>query len=274
MRLAARLHRQSHALQPQYCHFLYAGFVLGGDRGSVARADLTLWLSRVLRPVLWVRPVEGTLAADSLIQGPRRTSGTVAALMLSLALVIALGGVARSSLRFAFGVDAKRAQPRLVRHHGANLTARSFVFPASLGDGLRPDTGGRRSSVGPQLSACGKGWAGDAGGLDVAFRRTPRETAAGRGRFRLRCTGARNRSKARAGLGEFRAITWRQAGRNPGDSVPCRHLRLPIAGIVRDFSDQQGSLLISPRPIFAAWHDDSVNVFRFYLEPGPGNVLR
>jgi 1-hydroxycarotenoid 3,4-desaturase len=55
-------------------------------------------LTRALRPVLrrlW--PVEGALAADSLIQAPRRTSATVAALMLSLALVIGQGGVARAA---------------------------------------------------------------------------------------------------------------------------------------------------------------------------------
>ena len=45
----------------------------------------------------WLRPVEGALAADSLIQAPRRTSATVAALMLSLALVVGQGGVARAA---------------------------------------------------------------------------------------------------------------------------------------------------------------------------------
>ena len=55
-------------------------------------------LSRLLRvPLKWLRPVEGALAADSLIQAPRRTSATVAALMLSLALVVGQGGVARGS---------------------------------------------------------------------------------------------------------------------------------------------------------------------------------
>jgi putative ABC transport system permease protein len=49
---------------------------------------------------------------------------------------------------------------------------------------------------------------------------------------------------------------------------PSGVLRLPVAGIVRDFSDQQGSLLIS-RDLFARyWHDDRVNLFRVYLKPG------
>src|ERR1700676_5689093 len=50
--------------------------------------------------------------------------------------------------------------------------------------------------------------------------------------------------------------------------APGGTLRLPIAGIVRDFSDQQGSLLISRALYKRAFHDDSVNVFRLYLEGG------
>ena len=64
-----------------------------------ARPLLSLRLARALRArcCKWLRPVEGALAADSLIQSPRRTSASVAALMLSLALVIGLAGIARAS---------------------------------------------------------------------------------------------------------------------------------------------------------------------------------
>jgi putative ABC transport system permease protein len=50
--------------------------------------------------------------------------------------------------------------------------------------------------------------------------------------------------------------------------APTGMLHLPIAGIVRDFSDQQGSLLMSRDLYVRAWHDDAVNVFRLYLAPG------
>ena len=46
-----------------------------------------------------LRPVEGLLAADSLIQAPRRTGTSVAALMLSLALAVAFAGTAQSAYR-------------------------------------------------------------------------------------------------------------------------------------------------------------------------------
>jgi len=49
---------------------------------------------------------------------------------------------------------------------------------------------------------------------------------------------------------------------------PNATLHLPIIGIVRDFSDQQGSILMDRATYIKAWHDDSVNVFRLYLKPG------
>src|SRR5262249_33634973 len=59
---------------------------------------LSLAVAKMLRPILkWMRPVEGALAADSLIQAPRRTSASVAALMLSMAAVVGFAGMARAS---------------------------------------------------------------------------------------------------------------------------------------------------------------------------------
>jgi putative ABC transport system permease protein len=45
-------------------------------------------------------------------------------------------------------------------------------------------------------------------------------------------------------------------------------LHLPIVGIVRDFSDQQGSIVINLSVYQRAWNDDSANLFRIYLAPG------
>ena len=41
---------------------------------------------------------------------------------------------------------------------------------------------------------------------------------------------------------------------------------------MRDFSDQQGSLLLSRDVFVRYWNDDSVNVFRIYLQPGADGV--
>jgi putative ABC transport system permease protein len=50
--------------------------------------------------------------------------------------------------------------------------------------------------------------------------------------------------------------------------TPRGTLRTPIVGIVRDFSDQQGSLLMARDVFVRGWNDDTVNIFRIYLAPG------
>src|SRR5581483_1980740 len=62
--------------------WFYAGYVLTIFAALLLVPTVALWFAKGLRPVLkWIRPVEGSLAADSLIQSPRRTSGAIAALM-------------------------------------------------------------------------------------------------------------------------------------------------------------------------------------------------
>jgi putative ABC transport system permease protein len=45
-------------------------------------------------------------------------------------------------------------------------------------------------------------------------------------------------------------------------------IRLPIVGIVVDYSDQQGTILMDRTLFLRYWNDDSVNVFRVYVKPG------
>ena len=50
--------------------------------------------------------------------------------------------------------------------------------------------------------------------------------------------------------------------------APYGTIRLPIAGIVLDYSDQQGTILMDRTLFQQYWHDDTVNIFRVYLKPG------
>jgi putative ABC transport system permease protein len=45
-------------------------------------------------------------------------------------------------------------------------------------------------------------------------------------------------------------------------------MRLPIVGIVVDYADQQGSILLDRAVFRQYWQDDTINVFRLYLQPG------
>ena len=94
---------------------------------------LTVCLTRALRPLLTrIRAVEGALAADSIIQAPRRTSGSVAALMLSLALIIAFGGMARGAYGSIVQWLDTTLNPDLFVMPSQRLDVRTTRFPAAM----------------------------------------------------------------------------------------------------------------------------------------------
>ena len=51
-------------------------------------------------------------------------------------------------------------------------------------------------------------------------------------------------------------------------SAPYGLIRLPIVGILIDYSDQQGAIMIDRKLFINYWHDESVNMFRVYTKPG------
>ncbi len=57
-----------------------------------------------------------------------------------------------------------------------------------------------------------------------------------------------------------------------GDRVdipsPNGAVHLPIVGVVTDYSDQQGTILMDRSVYRRYWNDDTANVFRIYLAPG------
>ena len=112
---------------------------------------LSLALARALRPVLkWLRPVEGALAADSLIQAPRRTSASVAALMLSLALVVAFAGMARASYTSIIDWMDTTLNPDLFVMPSQDIVIRTLRFPPEMEAELRRMPGIDARADGPQ----------------------------------------------------------------------------------------------------------------------------
>ncbi|MEO7144139.1 MAG: FtsX-like permease family protein, partial [Bryobacteraceae bacterium] len=210
---------------------------------------------------------EGTLAADSLIQSPRRTSGAVAALMLALALVISLGGLARASYSsIAKWLDIA-LNPDLFVTPSESLTARSFRFPASIGEGLRNIDGIAevqfvRDARVPIGGAPIMLVAADVGELE---RRSQLPPVAGDAVRMYRMVAA---GKAVIASDNFALLHGYHLGDVVNIPTPKGVLRLPIAGVVTDYSDQQGSLLMDRRLFIQYWNDDSVNLFRVYLKPG------
>jgi putative ABC transport system permease protein len=58
-------------------------------------------------------------------------------------------------------------------------------------------------------------------------------------------------------------------------SAPRGVIRLPIVGIIVDYSDQQGAIIVDRSLYERYWDDDSVNFFRVYLAKGAsGNEVK
>lgn len=251
-----------------YTLVFYTGYLLAVVAALFVTPFAALWLARALRPALkWLRPVEGALAADSLIQAPRRTSGTVAALMLSLALVISLAGLARASYSSITRWLDVALNPDLFVTTAESLTSRSFVFPPSLGEGLRRIPGIAAVQFVRSVRVVLRGIPIMVVALDVESlrRRAKLPPVAGdpKTMYEVAAEG-----KGVLASENFSLLHGYKLGDLLDIPTPSGVLRLPIAGVVPDYSDQQGSLLIDRRVFVHYWHDDSVNIFRIYLARG------
>ena len=234
----------------------------------LATPQLVLGLGRLLRPVLrFIRPVEGALAADSLLAAPRRTSATVAALMLSLALVVGLAGSALGAYADISAWMSTALNPDLFVTSSESLTAREYRFPASMGDELehvpQVEQVQRLRSTRIELD-----------GEQVLLLVVETRKLADRSP-RIVLQGDPTSMYERVARGEAVLASENYAalrGQHVGDVVqiptPEGILSLPIAGVVREYSDQQGALFLDRAVFLERWHDDGVDLFRLYLAKG------
>lgn len=255
----------------------YAGYILAVAAVLLLTPTLALWLTRALRPLLkFIWPVEGALAADSLLQAPRRTSSTVAAVMLSIALVVGLAGLSRASYASIEEWLTTTLNPDFYVSASSTLVARAFRFPYETIEPLRAVAG--VDEVQPVRSA------------RMLFRGGPVMLVA----IDIERIGART-PRRRPVAGDFQTMN-RLAGQGKGLIIsenlyrlerlklgemlevpsPSGIVRLPIVGVLRDYSDQQGAIFIDRSLYLKYWKDPSVDVFRVYVKPGarPDDVRR
>jgi putative ABC transport system permease protein len=245
----------------------YAGFVMALLAMLLLSPSVALWLTRALRPFLkWVRPVEGALAADSLIQAPRRTSATVTALMLSLALVVGLGGIARASVESIMEWTTTALNPDLFVAASQSLSERNFRFPESMGNVIR----GLEGVDVLQMVRTQR----------IIYRQNPVMIVAveadslGERARRPQVEGPDDMYvQAAQGKGvilsdHFVGLYGLHYGQTIELATPTGNRRIPIVGIVVDWSDQQGVILMDRKTYKAYFLDDSVNIFRVYAKKG------
>jgi putative ABC transport system permease protein len=246
----------------------YVGYVLAVVVALLLSPMLSVALARALRPLLKAaRPVEGALAADSLIQAPRRTSASVAAVMLSLALVVAFAGMARASYDSIIGWMETAFNPELFVAPSQNIVIRTIRFPESMHDELAAVPGIARVQSVRDARIVFRGTpimvvAVDIKSISETARREPVE---GNADDMYARTAAGHALMVSDNLAQLQHLRIGQILELP---APYGTIRLPIAGIVLDYSDQQGTILMDRTLFQQYWHDDTVNVFRVYLAPG------
>lgn len=246
----------------------YLGYIFMVMSALLFAPTLTVLLSRAIRPVLrWILPAEGTLAADSLIQTPRRTSATVAALMLSLAMVMGFGGVTESIHNSLTEWMNNALNPDFFVSPSANLTARSSTFP---------------QSVGPLIeSVPGVGMVQLVRNARILIDNTPvmlvsvetekisktvkRVPLAGNIDDMNRLTAAGKGLIVSDGFQSLHKIHLGDTVRLPS---PAGILALPVVGVIRDYSDMQGTIFIDRSVYKKWWGDDTVNIARVYVKKG------
>jgi putative ABC transport system permease protein len=251
-----------------YRPIFYFGFLLTISGALLLTPTIALGITRAIRPLLCkLRPVEGALAADALIQAPRRTAGTVAALMLSLTMVIGFGGMAVASYHSITGWMEIALNPDLVVATSDNLASRTFRFPARLGEELK--------------TVEGVGIVQDVTAPRIIYRNRPVLLVAveieslGRTARRKPLLGDTDDMYRRTAAGEGVMVADNLALLNNlhlGEIVeiptPSGLLKLPIVGVVEDYSDQSGTFLIDREVYKRYWKDDSCSLFRVYVKKG------
>jgi len=249
--------------------FFYGGYLLMVGAVLLLTPTLALWLAVVLRPVLnRIRPVEGPLAVESIILAPRRTSSTVAALMLSLAMTIGLGGLARSTYRSVEQwLDATFNAPLFVTTAETGAS-QYYRFPASMLPALRQIEG--IEEVQPvrdvRLRLRGKPVLLVATDMPAFGRRTRgRQIVAGRYEEMYRLAAAAKGFVAAENFAERRGAAF---GDTMEFDTPSGSLRLPMVGIVKDLSHQEGTIFLDQSVYRQYWRDDTSDMFRVYLKPG------
>jgi len=251
-----------------YRPLFYVGYGLSLLAALLLVPYLSHALVKLLRiPLRWLRPVEGALAADSLLQAPRRTSATVAALVMALALVIGQGGMARGSMLSIEEWVTNTLNPDLFVSASETLSARDFHFPASMQRELEAVPGIAEVQAVRGVRMQYRGLPMMVYGIEAAklAGRVKRHMIAGDRATMDRLTAEGKGVIVAENLASLLKL---KLGDTFELAAPAETLRLPVVGIVRDLSNQLGTVFLD-RSVFArAFADDSVDIFRIYAQPG------
>jgi putative ABC transport system permease protein len=214
-----------------------------------------------------VLPAEGTLAADSLVQAPRRTSATVSALMLSLAMVVGFGGFTHSMYDSINEWMETALNPDFFVTPTPNLTLRNMTFPQEIGALIEAIDGVDQVQLVRNARVLYRQIPVMAVSIETSklVQKVRRVPIAGDYDEMNRLVAE---GKGLIASDSFVQIQKLKLGDIVDLPTPGGILRLPIVGIIRDYSDLQGTIFIDRAVYSQWWNDSAVNVARVYVRKG------
>jgi putative ABC transport system permease protein len=246
----------------------YAGYVSLLIAALLLTPVCSSALVGALRPIAQrIRPVEGALAIDSLASAPRRTSATVAAVMLAIALAVGLGGAARAMYKDLSDYATHAITADFYVTASPVLVGREYRFP----DAMTAELAGIEGIA--QVHRARQARIDYHGTLLMIFATEVAKLAATGKRMVVAGDAEEMYRLAARGEGvigsqNFATLNRVRLGDTVELSAPSGVVRLPLVGIVREYADQQGSVMLDLSVYRTHWNDDTVDIFRVYLEPG------
>jgi putative ABC transport system permease protein len=201
-----------------------------------------------------------------MLLAPRRTSGAVLPVMFSLALVVAFAGMASASYQSIVQWLDTAMNPDLFIMPSQRLDIRTARFPATMGDEIAAIDGVARVQRYRDVRVNFRGKPVMVAGIEMSsvHATSPSKPVA----------GERDDMYARAATGSGVIISDNLAqlrGLKIGDTVdlaaPYGTMRLPVVGVIADYTVQQGTIFIDRSVFVRLWRDETVNDFRVFVAP-------
>ncbi|WP_243688427.1 ABC transporter permease, partial [Geotalea toluenoxydans] len=234
---------------------------LGGIGMVLLVGPLSRVLLRVLAPLLMgLSPVAGRLCSNALLGAPRRTSGTVMAMALSLTFVLGFGGYMGSMTEtMVKWMDDVLTSDLYVRA-SANWSRPDFLFPGTLRQELLKVPGVRAVESVRTIRPMYQGHQIVISSFEVepVLKRIKYEYFSG------------NEQSIRQGVGQqgmcfvsdnFQSRFKLGVGQEVELITPQGPVRFTIAAVVRDFGSDQGSIYMDRATYLRHWQDDRVDIY-------------
>ncbi|HAZ13568.1 MAG: ABC transporter permease [Bdellovibrionales bacterium GWA2_49_15] len=247
---------------------IFSVLVLGGIGVVFLVGPLSRRLLLSLVPLMnRVTSVAGLLSSDALLGNARRTSGTIMAMTLSLSFVLGLGGYMGSSRKALMIWMNDALTSDLFVRASANFNRPDFLFPSTLRAELLQVPGVTSVESYRAIHPLYDGHQILITSIEMQpiMERINYEFIQGNPQSMLR--GLTEEGKCAVSDNFFRRHKL-GVGQQVELATPSGKMRCSIAAVVRDYSSDQGSILMDRAQFIKIWKDDRVDIFDVSVAPG------